>query len=364
MIGLLDYDAIASQKIQYPSLELMKMATYLRRNNQSAHIILNLDDLDIYNKIMVFQNDSSLGYPSKVFGRKNTEWYGIAFTDNKYKPMAPEIEACEPTVGIYKLLFKQFLLEDKMKTTQVGYLLNASYLRLSMPLNKRYIRTIRPNRKVLVYDTDAFSGDWENNVSMLLKREIAGFKFIYEQKLHDIELWAKILLSYERRVFNYNPITLTFDFYPESMDVIIPVFKKAIGKNKVESGSWFHLYPNIPPPYKENTIKFAEGIGRQMRAGIGLGWRIPDYRGNPYHPFINALCTWAGGTYFFNETFLNFLLKRDLHKERKFALKLIQQNKKFGLIFQCQPKELKAMEGGLKSYDSQRNHCSIYSDYL
>ena len=78
-----------------------------------------------------------------------------------------------------------------MTTTQIGYLLNASYVRLSMPLNKRYIRTIRPNRRILVYDTNVFSGDWEKNVESLVKREIAGFIFLYEQELNDIELWAK-----------------------------------------------------------------------------------------------------------------------------------------------------------------------------
>lgn len=136
MIGLLDYDALANQKIRYPNLELMKMATYLRRNRQSYRLVVDLDDLDIYSEIYLFQNDSNLDYPTFILKRKNVKWFGLAFTDNVYYEMDREIEICEPNIGIYKLLFKKFLLEDKMTTEQIGYLLNASYVRLSTPISK------------------------------------------------------------------------------------------------------------------------------------------------------------------------------------------------------------------------------------
>lgn len=365
MIGLLDYDAIMRQKVKYPNLELMKMATYLRRNRQSYRMVIDLENLDIFTRIIVFQNDPSVGYPGRILRRKDTEWYGLAFTSGVYQPMAPEIEECEPYIGTYKLLFKEFLLRDTMTTSEIGYLLNASYLRLSMSLNKRYIRTIKPNRRVLVYDTDAFQGNWEDNVNALIKRDIAGFIFLYEQKFYDIDLWAKVLLNYERRVFNYNPMTLYFNFDKTKIDTIINVYLKAIGDNKTRAAGWFDIYPMIPPPYKENTIAFAESIRKQMDAGIALGWKIPDYKGNPFHPFVNAICEWAGSnTYFFRYTFLEYVLKKDLHKERKFALKLIQQNKKFRFIFEHKAQEIAAMVGGLKSYESRRNYRSLFGDYL
>ena len=363
MIGLLDYDALASQKIRYPNLELMKMATYLRRIRQSFRLIVDFSDLEIYNEIYLFQNDSTLPYPSQVFRKKNVKWFGLAFTDNVYRPMAPEIEECEPSIGVYKLLFKEFLLQDKMTTTQIGYLLNASYVRLSMPLNKRYIRTIRPNRRILVYDTNVFSGDWEKNVESLVKREIAGFIFLYEQELNDIELWAKIFIKYPRRTFNYNEINVIFEFDLKYIETIIQVYRKIIGENK-KPPYWLRLRPVIVPPYKENVLLFVEGIGAQMRAGVPLIWRDPPYKGNPYHPFVDALCAWAGGVGFSRQSFMDYLIEKDLHRERRFAQKLITNNKKYRLIFSQRPTDIKAMYGGLQSYETRRNRPSLYRDYL
>ena len=73
MIGLLDYDALASQKIRYPNLELMKMATYLRRIRQSFRLIVDFSDLEIYNEIYLFQNDSTLRTQVKCFRKKNVK---------------------------------------------------------------------------------------------------------------------------------------------------------------------------------------------------------------------------------------------------------------------------------------------------
>ena len=363
MIGLLDYDALTNQKIQYPNLELMKMATYLRRTRQSYRLITDLNDLEIYTEIYLFQNDSSLPYPSQVFRKKNVKWYGLAFTDNIYRPMASEIEECEPSIGAYKLLFKEFLLQDKMTTQQIGYLLNASYVRLSMPLNKRYIRSIRPHRRILIYDTNVFSGDWEKNVQLLVSKNIAGFIFLYEQEMDDIELWSRILLTYERKIFNYNEIGLAFEFSPAYMGTIIQVYKKIIGKNKGPA-YWLRVRPIITPPYKENIMLFVESIGVQMREGIPITWRDPPYKGNPYHPFVDALCAWAGGPSFFRQSFMEYLIEKDLHRERRFAQKLIANNKKYSLILNQRVVNLKAMYGGLQSYESRRNRPSLYRDYL
>lgn len=366
MIGLLDYDALANQAVKYPNLELMKMATYLCRTKKSYRIVLDPDDLTIYSQVMVFQEDASLGFPTSAFRKRNTEYYGLAFTGGKYKKLKQEIEDCAPDISVYKQLFKQFLLNDTMEPREIGYLLNASYVRLALPLNRRYIRTIKKNRRVIVYDDEAFVNDWETNVDALLKRDITGFKFINEQRVKDIELWKKIFTKYERRNFNYNPISLDADFDLSNMPAILEVYKKLQGDNKspIGVGTNAIIYINIPPPYKENTAKFGEAIGLQMEQGLTINWRQTPYIGNPYHSFITALSDWARGQAFFEYSFLQFLLKYDLHRQRRYALKLIKKNKKYSLIFNARTLDVRDAMGGLKSYESRRNYRSIYSDYL
>lgn len=366
MIGLLDGDALANQKVKYPNLELMKMASYLRRTNQSYRMVLDANDLDLYTKVMVFQSDDKLGYPVKAFRKPGSEWFGLAFTGGNYQPMAQEIEECAPDVTVYKQLFKKFLLEDKMEEREIGYLLNASYVRLAPPLNKRYIRAIKKNRRVIVYDSDAFTGDWEANARALLKREITGFHFLNRQRIKDLELWKKVYLEFERRNFNYNPIALDIPFRLADMKDILAVYIKMQGKNKTMIGSSENLvvYVNIQPPFRAQTLAFAEAVGHQILAEQAINWRMGLNLGNPYHSFVASLASWASRGAFMRYTYLEFLLKHDLHRQIKFANKLVRENIKFRPIFNRKVLGWKEAIGGLREYELRRNQKSIFSDYL
>ena len=366
MIGLLDNDALVNQKVKYPNLELMKMASYLRRTKQSYRMVLDAEDLDIYTKVMVFQHNDKLDYPLKAFSKKGTEWFGLAFSGGTYKPMAEEIEECAPDITVYKQLFRKFLLEDKMEEREIGYLLNSSYVRLAPRLNKRYIKTIRKNRRVIVYDSDAFTGSWEENARALLKREITGFHFINLQKIYSLELWKKIYLEFERRNFNYNPIALDIPFRLADMKDILAVYEKMQGKNKTMIGSSDNLiiYVNIQQPYRAQTKAFAEAIGRQILAEQAINWRMGPNTGNPYHSFVASLAAWASRGAFMRYTYMEYLYKNDLHRQIRFANKLIHENLKYQPIFTRRVKGWKEVMGGLREYELRRNQKSIFSDYL
>lgn len=365
MIGLLDYDAIMSGKIDVPNLDLMKMSSYLRKKKLSHRLILTPDEIESCAKVIVFQNSDEYGYPSRTLRRSGTEWYGLAYTNGVYKPMAPEIEACEPSIGIYKTLFKKYLLDETMSEAEISYLLNATYMRLSLPLNKKYVRQVRPGRRVFVYDTEAFVGDWEKNVDFLLRKKIRGFILLHRQIVTDLEVWRKILLHYPRETFYRSPITLSFTFTDGAIDTIIDVYKKATnGVNTFDSTNGFHIYPSIALPYKENTKKFVEAIGEQLRSGYIIRWKIADYNGNPFHPFINALSRWAGQSTCTRMTFLEYLLKHDLHRELRFARALMAEGYKFTQIFTTTLQVAYEAQGGLRKYDTSGNSGSSFRDFL
>ena len=140
-------------------------------------------------------------FPIGILKRKNVVWHGLAFSDGVRIPLAPEIEAIEPTIGVYKLLFRDFILQNRMKITQVGYLLNSSFMRLSEPISKKYLRSIRPNRRIFVYDTEVFEGCWRENTTALLARKATGFHIIHPQRTNDFDLWLTITEDYGRNVF-------------------------------------------------------------------------------------------------------------------------------------------------------------------
>ena len=363
MIGLLDYDALQQKKIRYPNLELMKMATYLRRNRQSVQIIVDLENLEFYSEIYLFQDDDSLPYPSSILRRRNVKWFGLAFSSGVHKPLDNEIEDCEPSISIYKLLFKDFIMKDQIKMEQVGYLLNASYVRLNRSLNKKYLKSIKKHRRVFVYDTEVFIGDWRKNADAILKRGAVGFNFIHPQHITDYELWFDITTNYSKNVFAKNYITLAFDFTPAKIAETAAIYPK-LSDGKKTQFEWLRMEPTIREPFRQNTLAFAESIMQTAREGSAYPIRNSPFIGNPYHPFIHALARWRSSPQFYSINFIDFCESRKLYRERAFAIKIIGENKKYQQVFTEKPGNIAAMYGGLKSYDARKNTPSIYESYL
>ena len=125
-----------------------------------------------------FQDDDSLPYPSSILRRRNVKWFGLAFSGGVYKPLDNEIEDCEPSISIYKLLFKDFIMKDQIKMEQVGYLLNASYVRLNRSLNKKIFKINKEKIvEFFVYDTEVF---WRlGKETNAIKKRVVGFNFIH-----------------------------------------------------------------------------------------------------------------------------------------------------------------------------------------
>ena len=113
MIGLLDYDYETSKKnsIIIPNIEIMKLATYYKTEENRFCRLLSLDEEDLsnYEKIYFF---SESHYPPRIpeiYLRSPQVIYGgTAFTKGKYLPFQNEIiDFTIPRTFIYKESLKQ-----------------------------------------------------------------------------------------------------------------------------------------------------------------------------------------------------------------------------------------------------------------
>lgn len=363
MIGLIDYDVLYTKKIRYPNLELMKMATYLRRKRVPYRMVIDLESVDFYTEIHLFQDDAKLPFPTKLLTMKQLMWHGLAFTDGVRMPLDPEIEKSEPTISVYKLLFKEYIIQDYIKVEQVSYLLNSSFVRLSEPVSKRYLRSVKSNRKIFAYDLDVFSGCWEKNTAALVDKGVLGFNFIHEQKLNDLETWLKMATDYPPAIFARNNIELTFELTLDTVETLCQATILMMEQTRYRFEKLI-MRPTFADNHKNNITLLAKAIMTPPKYGVPFSWGETVFTGSPYHPILAALLRWASSPYFASMNFVDYCEMKRLYRERTYILKMVEYDRHKASLFLRSALDTTILHGGLREYDTRRNIPSIYETYL
>ena len=167
MIGLLDYDAqiSTSTRIIIPNLEIMKLATYYKLEENKFCRLLDLNDTELssYDKIYFFSETAGEPQIPPAFLRTNNVIFGgTAFTGGIYQPFKNSIvdyTIARPTI------YKEFLknkYNDGVKTKVIGHVLDDSYYRIFLNGQQLPIPPIHPNKRLIIYDRDLFCNNWEN----------------------------------------------------------------------------------------------------------------------------------------------------------------------------------------------------------
>ena len=175
MIGLVDYDlqTTSSQSLLVPNLQIMKLATYYRMEENTFCRLIPLDDtnLDNYDKIYFFSETSRNPIVPPAFLRaNNVEFGGSAFTNGKYKPFNNEIidyTIARPTI------YKDFLKEkykSGIKTKVIEHVLDDSYYRMFVNGKLMPIPPIYPRKRLFLYDTDFFYDQWSETLQKIADR--------------------------------------------------------------------------------------------------------------------------------------------------------------------------------------------------
>lgn len=174
MIGLLDYDLLQSKKtsVLIPNLEIMKLATYYRVEENHFCRLLTLDDTELtsYDKIYFFSETAkSPQIPEAYLRANNVEFGGAAFT-KKYIPFKNEIiDYTIPRSAIYKEFLKQ-KYNDGVKAKTIAHVIDDSYYRMYAGKNRLPIPPILPRKRIYLYDKDFFYDDWEEILTQISER--------------------------------------------------------------------------------------------------------------------------------------------------------------------------------------------------
>lgn len=184
MIGLVDLQLQQWPKLQLcpPNIEIMKLATYYKQEeNKFCRIVgLEEEDLSIYSKVYVFsESESYITVPDAFKRASNVIYGGTAFTNGIYVPFENSlIDYTIPKTHIYY----QFL-KDKyaagVTENELNHFMDNSYYRRFAGEATLPLPPMQRRKRVYIYDKDFFQEGWRPIIDKIMERRPSSINFIH-----------------------------------------------------------------------------------------------------------------------------------------------------------------------------------------
>lgn len=196
MIGLIDLDLQTSKSVNLhpPNVEIMKLATYYRTEENLFCNLVSLKDtiMEGYKVIYCFSEQYNPIIPDILKRQTNVIYGGTGFTNGEYKPFEnPIIDYTLPKTWIYKS-FLQDKYNDGIKTTVINNLLDNTYYRRYAGSDKLPMPPIQRNKALYLYDIDFFSYDWEDTINEAINRGVRAIYSIHPIVCHTLSQYFKV----------------------------------------------------------------------------------------------------------------------------------------------------------------------------
>lgn len=229
MIGLCDIDlqTATSVKLRPPNLEIMKLATYYKIEENVFCRLINLDETELssYDKIYLFSEQDKLITIPEAFKRANNVIYGgTGFTNKVYIPFENEIiDYTLPRPAIYKEYLKEKYNEG-IKSQIITHLLDDTYYRRYAGKNQLPIPPIRPRHRVFIYDRELFQPGWEEMIDDMIKHKPSTIVCIHPIICRTVTDYFK--LREKDKVSRTNIILLELDIPLSEVDYMLKKYDK------------------------------------------------------------------------------------------------------------------------------------------
>lgn len=197
MIGLVDYDlqTSTSARLTPPNIEIMKLATYYKtEENVFCRLVsLNEEDLTGYDKIYFFSEAASQPkIPSNFLRSKNVIYGGTAFTNGIYIPFKNTIiDFTLPKTHIYKEFLKQ-KYNDGIKHSVISHILDDTYYRCYAGEEQLPLPPILPRKRVFLYDKNFFNQNWKTIITTISEAKPSGIFTIHPIICHTLTEYCEL----------------------------------------------------------------------------------------------------------------------------------------------------------------------------
>lgn len=172
MIGLIDLDLQSSTSVNLmpPNLEIMKLATYYRIEENKFCRLIPLNETDFTGYEKIYCESELLGWkavPPALLKTNNIFYNGSAFSNGNYIPFENSIiDFTLPRPAIYKEFLKE-KYQEGIKNKVISHILDDTYYRNYAGDEQLPLPKIIKGKRVYLYDRKFFYQDWEETLEKI-----------------------------------------------------------------------------------------------------------------------------------------------------------------------------------------------------
>lgn len=188
MLGFIDYDMETAGKLITPNLEILKLSTFFKTEKRQFCRLLSLeeDNLDAYDKIYFFAENTECEIPQHFKQAKNVDFRGLVFTNGIYRPFKdPIIEYTLPRTFIYKNRLRQ-AFDDGEKNQVINHFLDDGYYRMYVGNERLPTPPVLPGNRIYLYDKEFFYPDWREIMLELTEKKPSSIVRLYPVVCHSL----------------------------------------------------------------------------------------------------------------------------------------------------------------------------------
>ena len=240
--GIYDYDFCARvMGLPAPSLEAMKMATYLKKQKKICRLLSSMEQIANYDIVYFFSNLPLDELPTELLLMTNVEFYGYYFP-NKIPKLAQHLL---PDITIYKDTIQSKIVDKKVNTSKALSFLESSYCQIIADGERLPLPVIYPRKKIFIYDKDFLGYDdcWEI-LDKIIEKHPSSIYMTNHIQCHTIGQFLKLREDYEK-VSRANRIILDYYVPLHQLEVYFGKYKmKLLGEITKNSSVGIYLGKN------------------------------------------------------------------------------------------------------------------------
>ena len=220
-VGIMDADLAKYTLVPF-NLEAMKLSAYYKKKGEI--VILSPSFTPERHQKFFYRKDYDDGdFPMNLLRAKNTEYGGLAFSNNIYQPLPIEIERTPPDTSIYQKMEKVIMGTDSpLKKKIFNNMMEAEHCRLSLdgktvwPEYWRQFKNLPTCRNLMLHDYDlgAVEGSFEAVQKILQKARTDGWATKVGMKF-------PVQISDGQSLLNWSSINTNSTFYSLRYDGVI-----------------------------------------------------------------------------------------------------------------------------------------------
>ena len=181
-VGIMDADMSAYLLVPF-NLEVMKLSAYYKKKGEI--VVLSPSFTPHRNTKFIYRKDYDDGdYPRGLTTYGNVDYGGLAFSQNRYKPLPIEIERMKPDTSIYSKMESKILGPATSERRKIyNNMIEAEHCRLSLdgktiwPEYTKQFKNLKQARNLMLHDYDlgAVDGAFEEVQRLLARARTDGW---------------------------------------------------------------------------------------------------------------------------------------------------------------------------------------------